>query len=155
MASRIIAPGLLVLIVVGALACTGPAPPRPHRATLSVRGTVRVPSEGPRPTELSFLDESGRHIATARITIKDASPCRTPSLPADPRESDPPDIELPRMPPANCNTVVGSFTIDLPEAASYVAIIEGITADPQVISADELRASGYVWVIEVPRKVAL
>jgi hypothetical protein len=51
--------------------------------------------------------------------------------------------------------VVGSFTIDLPEAASYVAIIEGITADPQVISADELQASGYVWVIEVPRKVAL
>ena len=151
MASRIIASGLLGLIAVGAsAACTGPTPPPPEKASVSVTGTVRVPLVGPRPTGLSFLDESGRQIGTTRVRITEASPCRTPRP-----QADPPDIELPALPTADCGTVVGSFTIDLPEAASYEAIIEGIIADPQVMSADALRASGYFWAIEVLPVVAL
>ena len=76
-------------------------------------------------------------------------------LKGDPRDIDPPDIELPTLPSAGCGTVVGSFTIDLPEAAGYEAIIEGIIADPQEMSADALRASGYFWAIEVLPVVAL
>ena len=117
---------------------------------MSVTGTVRVPSEGPLPTEVSFLDESGRQIGTTRIKITDASRCSTPRP-----QADPPDIELPTLPSAGCGTVVGSFTIDLPEAASYEAILEGIIADPQVMSADALRATGYFWAIEVLPVVAL
>ena len=74
---------------------------------MSVTGTVRVPSEGPLPTEVSFLDESGRQIGTTRIKITDASRCSTPRP-----QADPPDIELPTL-PTGCGTVVGSFTIDL------------------------------------------